>query len=349
MVQAAVALLPVLLFLIALVALDRFRLVHLHAVLLAVAAGAGAAAVSQVLQVTLLGMTDVAPGVFTRYIGPAMEETAKAAYILFLLRSGRTGFLVDAAIQGFAVGAGFGVVENIFYLRSMPDAPLLLWFVRGLGTAVLHGSATTLFALISKNLSDRSPDQWSRTFLPGLLAASVLHSTFNHLPLPPVAMTSLLLVAMPLLILYVFDRSERATREWVGAGMDLDLEVLSLVSSDAFGFTRFGVYLRQLAERFPGPVVADMFCLLRLELELSVQAKARLLAREAGLEIPIDEDLRASLDEIASLNRSIGPTGRLALKPLQVTTHRDDWHRHLLRQSDKSGTRKARSGLGQER
>ena len=347
--QTTVALLPVLLFLIALLALDRFRLVHLNAVLLALAAGAAAAGVSQVLQVTFLGLTDVPPGVFTRYIGPVMEEIAKAVYVLFLLRSGRTGVLVDAAIQGFAVGAGFGVAENIFYLRTMTDAPLLLWFVRGLGTAILHGSTTTLFALIAKALSDRSPDQPWRTLLPGLIAAIVLHSTFNHLPLPPVAMTSLLLVVMPLLILFVFDRSERATREWVGAGMDLDLEVLSLVSSDAFGFTRLGLYLRQLAERFPGPVVADMYCLLRLELELAVQAKARLLAREAGLEIPIDDDLRASLDEVASLNRSIGATGRLALKPLQVTTHRDHWHRHLLRQSHRTGTRKAPTQVGQER
>lgn len=50
----------------------------------------------------------------------------------------------------------------------------------------------------------------------------VVHAAFNHLPLSPVAMTGLLLVVMPLLVLYVFERSERATREWVGAGLDLD-------------------------------------------------------------------------------------------------------------------------------
>ena len=37
-----------------------------------------------------------------------------------------------------------------------------------------------------------------------------------------------------------------------------------------------------------------MFCLLRLELELSVQAKAMLMAREAGLEVPVDDDLPAA-------------------------------------------------------
>ena len=81
----------------------------------------------------------------------------------------------------------------------------------------------------------------------------------------------------------VFERSERATREWVGAGLDLDVELLQLVLSEHFQFTRFGDYLQRAARTFHGPVVADMFCLLRLELELSVQAKAMLLAREAGL------------------------------------------------------------------
>jgi len=162
---------------------------------------------------------------------------------------------------------------------------------------------------------------------------SRVHSLFNHLLLPPVAMTALLLIVMPLLIVFVFERSERATAEWVGAGLDLDVELLQLIQSEHFSATRFGIYLTRLRERFAGPVVADMFCLLRLELELSAQAKGLLLARQAGLDIAPDDDLPASLDEIARLNQSIGKTGLLALKPLQVTSPRDAWHRHLLRQT----------------
>ena len=107
----------------------------------------------------------------------------------------------------------------------------------------------------------------------------------------------------------VFDRSEKATREWVGAGLDLDLELLDLVLSEHFQATRLGNYLRELRSRFEGPVVADMFCLLRLELELSVQAKARIMARNAGLEMPVDDDLHESLAERefpAALDRSDG-------------------------------------------
>jgi RsiW-degrading membrane proteinase PrsW (M82 family) len=334
-VRGLLAVVPVLLFLAALLGLDRFRLVRLSSVLTALAAGGIAALVCHALQAALAGAPGAPVSTLARVLGPLTEEVAKAVYVVFLLRSGRAGFLVDAAIQGFAVGAGFGVVENVVYLQALPDAPLLLWLVRGLGTAVLHGATTTVVALLAKALGDRRPDRWLPAALPGLAVAVAVHAAFNLLPLPPVAMTAVLLIAMPLLVLAVFEQSERVTHDWVGAGLDLDVEILSLVGSDAFASTRFGAYLRELRERFPGPVVADMYCLLRLHLELSVQAKARVLAREAGLEIPDDGDLRAAFDEIAALDRSIGPTGRLALRPLQVTSHRDAWHRHLLRQARK--------------
>ena len=55
-----------------------------------------------------------------------------------------------------------------------------------------------------------------------------------------------------------------------------------------------------------------------------------------------EHDLPASLDEIARLNQSIGKTGLLALKPLQVTSPRDAWHRHLLRQTPLSRLRRRR-------
>jgi hypothetical protein len=128
----------------------------------------------------------------------------------------------------------------------------------------------------------------------------------------------------------VFERSERATREWIGAGLDLDLTLLQLVMSDGFQSTRFGKYLARLPERFDGHGVADMFCLRRIELELAVQAKARLIAEQAGLELPVDDDVRVALAERAYLRQSIGRTGLLALEPLRVTSHRDYWNQYLL-------------------
>ncbi len=133
-----------------------------------------------------------------------------------------------------------------------------------------------------------------------------------------------------LVVLLVFERSERTTREWVGAGLDLDVELLHLIASDVFPATRFGRYLESLQAHFPRNVVIDMFCLLRIELELSIQAKALLLASAAGLKAPVHPDAAAALSEMRYLRHSIGRTGLLALRPLHVTTDRDAWHRHVL-------------------
>jgi hypothetical protein len=168
-------------------------------------------------------------------------------------------------------------------------------------------------------------------FVPGALAAFAIHSAYNHFVLPPVVATLLLIAALPPLVLFVFERSERATREWVGSGLDLDVELLRLILSNDFGETRLGKYLSELRARFPGPVVADMFCLIRLELELAIRAKGMLLAREAGLDVDT-AGVAAQLEEIGYLERSIGTTGLLALKPLQVTGHRSAWHRTILKE-----------------
>jgi protease PrsW len=332
--HALVALLPAFIFLGVLLLLDSFKLVRPATIGAAVLYGALAASFCAPLHEWLLATTGISLPHFTRYVSPLTEEAVKALFIAILLWRRRVGFLVDAAVLGFAVGTGFAIVENMLYLRDLGSAPLLLWVVRGLGTAVLHGGTTAIAAMLAKSFAERQR-RWARfAIVPGWMVAVVIHSVYNHLLVNPLVSTALLLIVLPLIVMAVFDRSERATKEWVGAGLDLDLELLQLVLSEHFQATRLGTYLRDLRAHFDGPVVADMFCLLRLELELSVQAKARIMARNAGLEMPVDDDLHEALAECEFLRRSIGPTGLLALKPLQVTSDRDDWHRYLLSQAD---------------
>ena len=336
MINVALALVPVVAFLVLLWFMDSFRLVRPVSVASAIVYGVVVAVAVLGLHQWLIQVHHVPAGALSRYIAPLTEETAKALFVGILIATARVGFLVDAAVLGFAVGTGFALFENVTYLRSLTDATVVVWVVRGLGTAMLQGATTAIFAMLAKTYTDqrrgRSEAQLALAFLPGWAAAMAIHSIYNHRFLPAVAQTLLLLVVLPLLVLWVYARSERSTREWVGAGLDLDVELLSLVTSEVFAVTQFGRYLQELRARMPGPVVADMFCLLRLELELSVQAKAMLLARQNGLEVPVDDDLAASLEERRYLQQSIGTLGLLALKPLQVTSYRDTWHRHLLQQ-----------------
>jgi hypothetical protein len=138
---------------------------------------------------------------------------------------------------------------------------------------------------------------------------------------------------MPVLLVVVFERSECATRDWLGTGLDGDAERLEQILDGEVERTPVGAYLETLKHRFHGTVLADMLCLLRIHLELSLRAKGVLIARAAGIDLPPDPELQASFAELRYLEKSIGPTGRLALQPMLRTSSRDLWQIHMLKQA----------------
>jgi RsiW-degrading membrane proteinase PrsW (M82 family) len=331
MARAPIALLPVLLFLAALLYFDSFKLVRRRAVLLAIVAGAAAALGSYFANAAILDRLTVDFVTYSRYLSPWLEESLKALPLVFLIRSRRIGLLVDGAIVGFAIGTGFALVENLYYLASRPDAQVPVQVVRGFGTAIMHGGTTAIFAIVAVAMFERRPERFFVVFLPGLLAAAVLHSTFNHLLMRPVLATLVVLVVLPPLIHFVFQRSESSLRQWLESDLDSDMQLLQAINSGEFSSSHAGQYLHSLRASFRGEVVADMVCYLRLHVELALRAKGLLMLRESGLEEPpIDEETRSKVAELEYLERSIGPTGELALRPLLFVTGKDLWQLSLL-------------------
>jgi RsiW-degrading membrane proteinase PrsW (M82 family) len=328
--QIAVSLLPVLAFLAALVFLDSFKLVSLRASGRALLAGALAAVASLWLNEWVLHTWRPNFRFFSRYDAPLVEELFKSFFVGYLLWSRRVGFIVDAVIYAFAVGTGFALVENLYFLKTLAAGQPLVWVVRGFGTAALHGATMVCFAAITKHLLDTHPQRRAWMPLPGLLIAVLLHSLFNHFLLSPLVSTLVILVVLPLLIVVVFHRSERATRDWLGEGWQADVDLLEAITSDDFGGTHVGFYLDNLREHFPPQVVGDMLSLVHLHLELAMTAKGMLLAKSAGVHLPPDPEVASKIKELHYLEQSIGKTGLRTLKPLLYATHRDEWQRVLV-------------------
>ena len=326
------SLLPVLFFLGVLFFLDSFKLVKFRAILISIILGCLAAAIAMVCNSFLLSEAGLALKTYSRYGAPIVEESLKAGYLIRLIRSHKTGFLVDSALHGFAVGAGFALIENIYYLTSLSSANLIVWIVRGFGTAIMHGGVTAIFAIIAKNFFDRRFANAISPFLIGLLLAIVLHSFFNHFILSPLLSTILLMILLPVIIIFVFQRSEEATRHWLGVGFDSDQELLDLIESGDLSESRVGKYLQNLKTSFPGGLVADMLCLLRLNVELAIRAKGVLMMKEMGFRVAPDTEIEAKFAEINYLEKNIGKTGTLAIAPFLHTSSRDLWQLHLVGQ-----------------
>lgn len=330
LVRLAVAIVPVVLFLLALVYLDSFKLVRLRWILATIGAGALAAGVCYAVSVSLIAGFGLEPRTYSRFDAPIIEETAKALILIQLIRRHRVGFLVDAAIHGFSVGTGFAVVENLYYLQALPGAHMGVWVLRGFGTALMHGGATAVFGIVTKALTERERSHPALNFLPGLATAGLIHAVFNQFYLSPVLSTLWVLVVLPPLVFLVFDRSERSLREWLCLGFDADAEMLELIDSGEFSESRTGVYLNSLKERFRGEVVADLLCYLKIHLELSLRGKGVLMMRERGFHVEIDPETRARFSELVFLEHSIGRTGKLAVAPFMRMSHRDLWQLYML-------------------
>ncbi len=330
--QAGLSLLPVVLFLFGLNLVDTYKLMSLRRILRTVGVGVLVAAVCYGLNTAVFRWTNIPPDLWSRFGAPALEEIAKALYLVWLIRTNRVAFLVDSAVSGFAVGAGFALLENLTYLPdlTLTAAGLSAAAVRGLGTAMMHGGTTAVFGIVSTNRTEiRDADRIS-VFLPGLAIAIVIHTIYNQPLLPREVSAALVLVALPAVLSFIIWRSEKALKEWLGSKLDKDIDLLNMIASGTFSSSNAGSYLKSLDNSFEPVILGDMLCYLQLSLELSAHAKGDMLRREMGFPLSPDPQLPAQLKELAYLEGQMGRAGMLALSPLLATSHKDIWElKHL--------------------
>src|SRR5438270_11806186 len=150
-----VALIPVLVLLAVFVWLDAFKLMNLKEVLLLLLLGAIGALAAWPISGRLLDALPIGFSLYGRFVAPWIEEAIKAAIMIALFRLNRIGYKLDAVISGFAIGAGFSVVEDIFYLTIFLDYATGTWLVRGFGTAIMHGTTLALLAAIVHEFAEK--------------------------------------------------------------------------------------------------------------------------------------------------------------------------------------------------
>jgi protease PrsW len=314
LLEAPIALLPTLAFLFLLDRLDSFRLVSLRAAAMALGAGGALAVGAYFLNAAVLDALGASMSAYTRYGAPVVEEALKAAVMIVLFMRARIGFLIDAAIIGFALGTGFALVENLYYLYSFPDANVGTWIVRGFGTAMMHGGATAVFGVLAQSWTERHTKFEPALYLPGFLAAAGVHSLFNHLLGQPLVATGVMMLLVPATLFAVFAKSEHRIHDWLIKD-HADHEKLLASMSIEFAHSEAGRFISEVADKFEGTHTADIYAYMRLHTELVLRAEEFLLAREAGTKPHVTAEDRARFRELHALERKIGRTALLALWP----------------------------------
>ena len=328
--KAIIALSPVIVLVIVLFRLDSHRLLGTHFMVRVFLAGCLSALVCAWINAFTIDFIALDFARYTRYVAPLIEETVKASVIVYLFRTNRIGFLIDAGILGFTVGAGFAFIENIYYLHQASEAHYGVWLVRGFGTAIMHGGATALFAIVAETMTERHLKMNPLLYIPGLIVAFLLHSIFNHFPISPVLSTVVTLLILPTILFLLFERNETTIHNFLELDFATHKRLLRQIEHGEYTGCEAGRFLKDMQNKLAAPVAEEMLQYFRLHTELVLSAESILLAREKHIDIEVGTDIQRRLREMHGLEKHIGRSGLRALRPHLQFTAKDMWEIHLL-------------------
>src|SRR5690348_9777496 len=283
------ALLPVLVMLAVFVWLDAFKLMSFGEIVVLLIAGAIGAGVAWPIAGRFLDTLPIGFSNYSRFVAPWIEEAIKCAIMILLFRFNRIGYKLDAVISGFAIGAGFSVVENIMYLIRFPDYGAGTWLVRGLGTAVMHGTTLAVLAAIAHEFAERETREAASDFdfhiwwfIPGYIVAVGLHMLFNQFPdRPLIAMMGAWMVA-PIALIAIFYFGTAEAQRWLKAECAEHHVQLDILRAGRWPDTPAGRKVASLAARVDGETAKRLRRYWELQAWLVVQAEETMMEQAEG-------------------------------------------------------------------
>jgi len=333
------ALVPVLVLLAVFVWLDAFELMSFREILFLLVLGGAGALVAYPISGRMLDTLPIGFSNYSRFIAPWIEEAIKGAIMIGLFWFNRIGYKLDAVISGFAIGAGFSVVENIVYLTIFPQYGVGTWLVRGLGTAVMHGTTLAMLAAIAHEFAERETRESASDFdfsllwfLPGYLVAVALHMAFNQFPDRPMISLMGAVIFAPIAIMAIFHFGTAEAQRWLVAECAAHQAQLEVLGAGGWPDSPAGRKIEALAGRLDPEAVKRIRRYWELQAWLVVQAEEVMMEEAAG-DVSLDkEKVRAAFAEIAGLRKALGRSTFAALKALLPFSRNDYWEVSELRQ-----------------
>ncbi len=332
------ALLPVLVMLAMFIWLDVFKLMTVWETLGLLLLGTVAAVIAYPVSGVFLDQLPLGYSNYSRFAAPWIEEFIKGLMVIGLFRFNRIGFKLDAVISGFAIGAGFSVIENIIYLTRFPDLSPAVWMIRGLGTAVMHGTATAIFAVIAHELAERENREAASDFdfrlwwfVPGFVAAGLVHLVFNQFPSTPLIAMIATLVIAPFLIMALFKYGAQEAQEWLAQESAEHRIALAAWRADGYPDDSSGRKIAAFAARST-PAVAQTIRSYCETLTALVLAAEIALHQQAERTDEVEVDAAAEFAKLEQLENALGRTSLGALRPLLPFSRNDYWEVSELRE-----------------
>lgn len=317
--------LPLALFIVYLLVMDSFKLTKWSTLVSSIAAGLVMYLVSWLIcRIPGFGSSKLMVSI--------VEELCKGAILYVLIARHKVGLMGDATIYGSAIGAGFGLMSNVFHLHHLLlEGGVNGWHTIFLGfeAAVMHIGCTSLLAMALMMVHEGKFGESARAKAIGVVVSFmvtiIVHYVHALEPIDPLILTALLVIYYFISKRSLFKKNEKFVHEWLDEGISNEINLLGSLKRGEFSGTRAGEYMLTLKESFEPETFFDMYCYIQNYLELSIAARSNLILKEAGLDPVQDPVNKARLQEMAELRRRIGLTGEQALRPIVDRTQVNEW------------------------
>jgi RsiW-degrading membrane proteinase PrsW (M82 family) len=339
------ALVPVLVLLGLFRWLDAFELMNMREILLLLGLGGIAAVLCYPISGRMIDTLPIGYNNYSRFWAPWVEEFVKGLAVVLLFRLNRIGYKLDAVISGFAIGAGFSVIENIIYLTRFPDYGAGTWLVRGLGTAVMHGTTLAILAASAHEFAERENRDHAGAFnfrlwwfIPGYLAAVAIHTIFNQFPdRPMLAMMGIAMIA-PVLIIAILNFGTSEAQAWLGDELGRHQAELAALDAGHWPDGKASPRVRALADRLGPEKAASVRDYWRTQAYLVVEAEESMIEESQG-DVALDPaKVRAAFANLDTLRRSLGRSTAAELDRLLPFSRNDLWEvRELCQRVGRKG------------
>lgn len=322
------ALLPVVIYIIVVYQIDNFSLISVKRLLLLILCGMlTALACFALFQLT----GKIIPESQSDSVNPIIEEMVKGIPLLWLAARKKIVFFIDSVICGAAVGGGFSILENIFYLLLGDQMGIGTVLFRGLEVALVHMGCSALVAaglmLIvrmieysrSRSVVKKSDIAMSVFLLSEAPVLHLFHNTFHFVPLVQFVFV---IGTLGGLLVWTYFYDVEMIHSWIDTGLDKQLDLLASIKTGRLDDTPTGKFLESVKDAFPQKDYFDIICYVQLHVELSVASRSRVMLRETGLEdnLPLSDEMKEQIIsqyiEYKILEKRLGNAARMTIAPI---------------------------------
>ena len=328
MILFVAALLPVVIYIIVVYQIDNFSLISVKRLLLLILCGMlTALACFALFQLT----GKIIPESQSDSVNPIIEEMVKGIPLLWLAARKKIVFFIDSVICGAAVGGGFSILENIFYLLLGDQMGIGTVLFRGLEVALVHMGCSALVAaglmLIvrmieysrSRSVVKKSDIAMSVFLLSEAPVLHLFHNTFHFVPLVQFVFV---IGTLGGLLVWTYFYDVEMIHSWIDTGLDKQLDLLASIKTGRLDDTPTGKFLESVKDAFPPKDFFDIICYVQLHVELSVASRSRVMLRETGLEdnLPLSDEMKEQIIsqyiEYKTLEKRLGNAARMTIAPI---------------------------------